>query len=112
MSFYFIPNMFRQVSVELPVLLSTRQVKYFSTKIAPSSSLPERVRIVEVGPRDGLQNEKTTVATETKVNFISKLVTAGQISTLQRLFVNKRCTMVLSHFVYIPFNESTQHYFL
>ena len=28
------------------------------------STLPEKARIVEVGPRDGLQNEKTTVPTE------------------------------------------------
>ncbi|CAK8676763.1 hydroxymethylglutaryl-CoA lyase, mitochondrial-like [Clavelina lepadiformis] len=31
------------------------------------------VRIVEVGPRDGLQNEKTLVSTETKVELINRL---------------------------------------
>lgn len=35
------------------------------------------IRIVEVGPRDGLQNEKVTIATEDKVQFIHKLVDAG-----------------------------------
>ena len=37
----------------------------------------ERVRIVEVGPRDGLQNESATIATGDKLTFISKLVDAG-----------------------------------
>ncbi len=37
----------------------------------------ERVRIVEVGPRDGLQNEKTIVPTDAKVRFIEALADAG-----------------------------------
>src|SRR6516162_299481 len=36
-----------------------------------------RVRIVEVGPRDGLQNESTTVPTAKKAEFIRLLVAAG-----------------------------------
>ncbi len=36
-----------------------------------------RVRIVEVGPRDGLQNEKQTVTTETKLELIDRLGAAG-----------------------------------
>lgn len=40
-------------------------------------SLPSRVKIVEVGPRDGLQNEKTPVATETKLELIHRLVDCG-----------------------------------
>jgi len=39
--------------------------------------LPDRVRIYEVGPRDGLQNEKTAVPLETKHRFIEHLVDAG-----------------------------------
>ena len=39
--------------------------------------LPKKVRIVEVGPRDGLQNEKKIVSTEDKANFIEKLLFAG-----------------------------------
>lgn len=35
------------------------------------------IRIVEVGPRDGLQNEKSILATEDKFQFISKLAEAG-----------------------------------
>lgn len=37
----------------------------------------ERATIVEVGPRDGLQNEKVTVPTEAKVAFITALSDAG-----------------------------------
>ena len=37
----------------------------------------ERVEIVEVGPRDGLQNEAVEIGTGAKVAFITKLVEAG-----------------------------------
>ncbi|KYC95159.1 hydroxymethylglutaryl-CoA lyase [Heyndrickxia sporothermodurans] len=40
-------------------------------------SLPKEVTIIEVGPRDGLQNEKNFVPTETKLMFINKLAGAG-----------------------------------
>ncbi|GAB77933.1 hydroxymethylglutaryl-CoA lyase [Austwickia chelonae] len=43
----------------------------------PMPGMPDRVRIYEVGPRDGLQNEKTTVATDTKVEFVRRLVRSG-----------------------------------
>lgn len=39
--------------------------------------LPEQVRIVEVGPRDGLQNEAMTVPTEAKVALVNGLAQAG-----------------------------------
>jgi isopropylmalate/homocitrate/citramalate synthase len=39
--------------------------------------MAERVRIVEVGPRDGLQNEAVSVPAETRVVFIEKLIAAG-----------------------------------
>jgi hydroxymethylglutaryl-CoA lyase len=41
------------------------------------SALPRAVRITEVGPRDGLQNEATPVPTEAKVAFVRALVAAG-----------------------------------
>ena len=40
-------------------------------------SFPERVKIVEVGPRDGLQNESVTVPAEIKVQLVEKLADAG-----------------------------------
>ena len=41
------------------------------------SNLPRRVTIVEVGPRDGLQNEKGVISTADKIAFINKLSAAG-----------------------------------
>ena len=40
-------------------------------------NLPSRVKIVEVGPRDGLQNEKQVVPTEIKIELIDRLAEAG-----------------------------------
>lgn len=40
-------------------------------------TIPGFVRIVEVGPRDGLQNEKEIVPTAVKVKLIKMLVSAG-----------------------------------
>jgi hydroxymethylglutaryl-CoA lyase len=45
--------------------------------VVPAQDLPERVRIHEVGPRDGLQNEKSAVPTEVKAEFIHRLAEAG-----------------------------------
>ncbi|MDJ1133334.1 hydroxymethylglutaryl-CoA lyase [Streptomyces iconiensis] len=45
--------------------------------VFPMEGLPERVRIHEVGPRDGLQNEKTVVPVEVKAEFIRRLAAAG-----------------------------------
>ncbi|WP_079509639.1 hydroxymethylglutaryl-CoA lyase [Mesobacillus jeotgali] len=39
--------------------------------------LPEKVEIIEVGPRDGLQNEKNFVPTDVKKVFIASLKNAG-----------------------------------
>ncbi|NMM33839.1 MAG: hydroxymethylglutaryl-CoA lyase [Phycicoccus sp.] len=41
------------------------------------SGMPGRVTIYEVGPRDGLQNEKTVVPVEVKAEFVRRLVSAG-----------------------------------
>ena len=39
--------------------------------------LPTRVQIVDVGPRDGLQNEKQPVSAETKIGLVHRLQDAG-----------------------------------
>jgi hydroxymethylglutaryl-CoA lyase len=39
--------------------------------------MTDSVRIVEVGPRDGLQNEKTPVSVADRISFIEALVEAG-----------------------------------
>ena len=52
--------------------------------------LPDRVRIVEVGPRDGLQNESVAVSTENKVALIDLLVDAGLTSIEAGSFVSAK----------------------
>ncbi|KAG8265867.1 3-hydroxymethyl-3-methylglutaryl-CoA lyase [Homalodisca vitripennis] len=44
---------------------------------AQQGKLPEFVRVVEVGPRDGLQNEPISVPTEVKIEFINRLSQTG-----------------------------------
>jgi hydroxymethylglutaryl-CoA lyase len=41
------------------------------------NDLPKRVKIVEVGPRDGLQNEKETIGADIKIALVDKLTQAG-----------------------------------
>ena len=48
-----------------------------SPQVVREASLPERVTIYEVGPRDGLQNEQAVVPVETKASFVRRLVEAG-----------------------------------
>ncbi|OLT15582.1 hydroxymethylglutaryl-CoA lyase [Serinicoccus sp. CUA-874] len=43
----------------------------------PLPGQPDRVTIYEVGPRDGLQNEKSVVPTHVKAEFVRRLLAAG-----------------------------------
>lgn len=54
------------------------------------ASIPEFVKIVEVGPRDGLQNEKQMVPTDVKVELINRLADAGLSVVECTSFVSKR----------------------
>jgi hydroxymethylglutaryl-CoA lyase len=45
--------------------------------VVRADRLPERVTVYEVGPRDGLQNEPTTVSVQTKAEFVERLAAAG-----------------------------------
>ena len=40
-------------------------------------NLPSRVQLVEVGPRDGLQNEKQTIPAAIKIELVERLAAAG-----------------------------------
>ncbi|MDT0342583.1 hydroxymethylglutaryl-CoA lyase [Streptomyces litchfieldiae] len=53
-------------------------------------TLPARVRIHEVGPRDGLQNEKTVVPVAVKSEFIHRLAAAGLTTIEATSFVHPR----------------------
>lgn len=52
--------------------------------------LPSDVRIVEVGPRDGLQNEQGLVPTESKVQFIEALAATGLKTVEATAFVSAK----------------------
>ena len=52
--------------------------------------LPEAVTIYEVGPRDGLQNEKTVVPLEVKAEFVTRLLDAGLPVVEATSFVHPR----------------------
>jgi isopropylmalate/homocitrate/citramalate synthase len=52
--------------------------------------LPSRVRLVEVGPRDGLQNEAATVPTEVKIALIDRLSDAGFPAVEATAFVSPK----------------------
>ncbi|XP_040839508.1 3-hydroxymethyl-3-methylglutaryl-CoA lyase, cytoplasmic isoform X2 [Ochotona curzoniae] len=54
------------------------------------SGLPEYVKIVEVGPRDGLQNEKVIVPTDIKIEFINQLSQTGLSVIEVTSFVSSR----------------------
>ena len=56
----------------------------------PDPALPARVRIHEVGPRDGLQNEKTVVPTDVKAEFVRRLADAGLGTVEATSFVHPR----------------------
>lgn len=53
-------------------------------------SLPTRVKVVEVGPRDGLQNESTVIPTATKLALIQRLAEAGLRHIEATAFVSPR----------------------
>ncbi|MEU0587615.1 hydroxymethylglutaryl-CoA lyase [Streptomyces sp. NPDC006132] len=56
----------------------------------PAGNLPTRVRIHEVGARDGLQNEQATVPTEVKAEFIRRLADAGLTTIEATSFVHPK----------------------
>ena len=55
-----------------------------------TSPLPKQVRIVEVGPRDGLQNEKAVVDTAQKIAFVDALSAAGHHAIEVSAFVSPK----------------------
>ena len=56
----------------------------------PLEGLPGRVRICEVGPRDGLQNESTVLPVEVKAEFVARLVDAGHTIVETTSFVHPK----------------------
>jgi hydroxymethylglutaryl-CoA lyase len=60
------------------------------------SNIPQSVRIVEVGPRDGLQNEMAIIPTKQKIQFIQMLADAGLPVVEATSFVSPRAIPQLS----------------
>lgn len=56
----------------------------------PAPTIPASVEIVEVGPRDGLQNESALVSTEAKLGYIQQIVDAGVRRIEATSFVHPR----------------------
>src|SRR5207244_2297302 len=67
---------------------STRTAKQQVRSV--NDRLPAAVRIVEVGPRDGLQNEPTPVPAAAKVAFVDALTDAGHSTIEVSAFVSPR----------------------
>ena len=62
-----------------------------STRMGTRKSVPNmKARLVEVGPRDGLQNEQQTVTTETKLELIARLGAAGVSAIEATSFVSPK----------------------
>ncbi|MQR00910.1 hydroxymethylglutaryl-CoA lyase [Glaciimonas soli] len=53
-------------------------------------SLPSKVKIVEVGPRDGLQNEKETIPADIKIALVNQLTAAGFVNIEAASFVSPK----------------------
>jgi hydroxymethylglutaryl-CoA lyase len=58
--------------------------------VVPEPGLPTSVTVYEVGPRDGLQNEKQAVPTATKAAFVQRLLAAGLPVVEATSFVSPR----------------------
>jgi len=56
----------------------------------PHAHLPEAVKIVEVGPRDGLQNESFAISPEIKIELINRLSAAGFANIEAASFVSPK----------------------
>ncbi len=63
---------------------------------SPLAAVPRSVRVVEVGPRDGLQNEKASVPTGQKIHFVQMLAEAGLPVVEATSFVSPRAIPQLS----------------
>ncbi|MFD3482651.1 hydroxymethylglutaryl-CoA lyase [Streptomyces sp. NPDC058665] len=59
-------------------------------RVAPQRGMPERVRVYEVGPRDGLQAESVRVPTAVKTEFVRRLADAGLTTIEATSFVSPR----------------------
>lgn len=74
----------------LPSLLRTTRHNSRSFSVSTMATYPTHVKIVEVGPRDGLQNEKAVVTTANKVQLIELLGQSGLSAIEATAFVSPK----------------------
>lgn len=90
-------NCFASVGRKSSISFSVgRGISRLGQRYASLLSQPRFVKIVEVGPRDGLQNESTFVATKEKVKFITKLAEAGCPTVEATSFVSPKWVPALA----------------
>lgn len=80
LSMSFLRPRLRLFSAALRYTPTTQAARRFATEARTLTS--DHVRIVEVGPRDGLQNEKKSIPLETKIQLIEKLAKTG-VTTIE-----------------------------
>ena len=71
----------------------TPRVAFSTTRPAKQAGFAQQstqVKIVEVGPRDGLQNESGVLSADMKLELISKLVAAGLRDVESGSFVSSK----------------------
>lgn len=74
----------------LPKPLSRRCFSITSKRFA------DQVRIVEVGPRDGLQNEKSSISSDVKIDLVRRLAATGLKTIEAGSFVHPKWTPQVS----------------
>lgn len=62
----------------------------------PMSAYPKKIKIVEVGPRDGLQNERAQIPTEVKIKFVQDLAKSGLKNIEATSFVHPKAVPQLA----------------
>ena len=90
--------------------LTGSNLRRFAT-INVFKNIPSSVRIVEVGPRDGLQNETAHVPTEVKLEFISRLVKSGLKYIEATSFVSPKWVPQVSTYLITESTDSRSIFF-
>lgn len=79
-----------ELSPKRTLLQLTSRIRSRIRRYGSSCRSSDFVKVVEVGPRDGLQNERKVVPTQVKIDFIDKLSTTGLRSIEVTSFVSPK----------------------
>lgn len=89
----------RFLKTRRPSLLQDRKRKY---TVLAAESANNVVNIVEVGPRDGLQNEEASIPVEIKVELINRLARAGLMNVEAGSFVRPEWVPQVCIYIFSP----------